>query len=193
MAQAEAGGRKVTGLTISDQQFGYVRERAGRNTDVRLLDYRRSDGRYPAVVSIEMLEAVGEKYWPRYFLTLKDRLDDGGIAMVQTITIREPLFRSYRTCSDFIREHIFPGGMLSTVPRIVREAERAGLTVGDIRTRLEPTMRARSGSGCGASMLRRHPSPPSATRRAFAAVGASILPCAPPRSPSDALTCIRSN
>ena len=131
MAQAEAEGRKVTGLTISDQQFGYVRERAGRNTDVRLLDYRRSDGRYPAVVSIEMLEAVGEKYWPRYFLTLKDRLDDGGIAMVQTITIREPLFRSYRTCSDFIREHIFPGGMLSTVPRIVREAERAGLTVGD--------------------------------------------------------------
>lgn len=132
MAEASAEGRKVTGLTISEQQFDYVRQRAAAGSEVRLQDYRASDGKYPALVSIEMFEAVGEAYWPRYFRMLRDRLTNDGIAVIQTIAIREQLFQSYRNCTDFIREHIFPGGMLPTVPRIIREADEAGLAVRDV-------------------------------------------------------------
>jgi cyclopropane-fatty-acyl-phospholipid synthase len=134
VAQASGEGRRVTALTISEQQFDYVRERTGGQADVRLQDYRLSSGRYPAIVSIEMLEAVGEAYWPRYFRTLRERLDRDGVAVIQTITIRDSLFHSYRSCTDYIREHIFPGGMLPTVPRIAKEAERAGLAVSDVHS-----------------------------------------------------------
>lgn len=131
--EAAAEGRKITALTISSQQFDYVkRKRMRGSVDVRLEDYRNSDGRYPAIVSIEMLEAVGEAYWPRYFQTLYDRLDRGGIAMVQTITIQDRLFNSYRSCNDYIREHIFPGGLLPTLPRISRQVDAAGLHIGDV-------------------------------------------------------------
>lgn len=128
---AGKSGRTVTALTISQRQFEYVRGRF-QNVDVRLQDYRETSGRYPAVASIEMLEAVGERYWPLYFRTLRDRLAPGGVAVVQTISIRESIFRTYRRSNDYIREHIFPGGMLPTVPRIRREAERAGLAMRDV-------------------------------------------------------------
>lgn len=131
MAEAERVGHKVTGLTISRRQHEYVRERFP-GADVRLQDYRASSGRYPAIVSIEMLEAVGEAYWPLYFRTIRERLTPGGVAMVQTITIRDSMFRAYRRSNDYIREHIFPGGMLPTVPRIQRGAERAGLAVREV-------------------------------------------------------------
>ncbi len=131
IAAARDEGRKVTALTISQRQHDYVRARVAA-ADVRLQDYRASSGRYPAVVSIEMLEAVGEAYWPHYFRTLKNRLMPGGAAMVQTISIRDKMFRSYRRSNDFIREHIFPGGMLPTIPHIQREAGRAGLAVRDV-------------------------------------------------------------
>ncbi len=124
--------RRITALTISPQQFAWTRARAGAGAEVRLEDYRQSSGRFDAVVSIEMFEAVGEHYWPVYFRTLRDRMRGDGIALVQTITIAESLFCSYRKSSDYIRHHIFPGGMLPPLSRFRREAERAGLACRDL-------------------------------------------------------------
>lgn len=132
MEAAHRQGRAVTALTISPRQHDYVRDRIGPAADVRLQDYRNSDGRYPAIVSIEMFEAVGERYWPAYFNTLRQRLTDNGTAVVQTISISETLFPTYRTSSDYIRHHIFPGGMLPSLSRFKAESERAGLAVRDV-------------------------------------------------------------
>ena len=79
------------------------------------------------IVSIEMFEAVGEHYWPGFFQSVSEQLRRDGRAIIQTITIRDELFEGYRTRSDFIRHHVFPGGMLPCVRRFREEAERAGL------------------------------------------------------------------
>ena len=83
-------------------------------------------GRYDGVASIEMFEAVGEKYWPAYFATVRRALEPGGRACVQTITIADARFERYRTQSDFIQQYIFPGGMLASPSRFVAEAARGG-------------------------------------------------------------------
>ena len=97
--------------------------------DLRLQDYRDVRGRYDGVASIEMVEAVGEKYWPTYFAAVRDALAPGARACIQAITIAEDRFERYRTQSDFIQQYIFPGGMLASRSRLVAEAERAGLRV----------------------------------------------------------------
>ena len=132
MAAAVNQDRRVTALTISPSQHAYASARLGNAANVRLQDYRNADGRFPAIVSIEMFEAVGERYWPTYFRTLRDRLTRDGAAVVQTISISEKLFPTYRTSSDYIRHHIFPGGMLPTLSRFKAESERAGLAVRDV-------------------------------------------------------------
>jgi cyclopropane-fatty-acyl-phospholipid synthase len=110
-------GCTVTGLTLSPAQLAYAQQRlaasglAGQAT-ARLQDYRQSSGSYDRVVSIEMLEAVGEAFWPRYFDTLRARLTPGGIAVLQVIAIDDARFESYRRAPDFIQRYIFPGGML---------------------------------------------------------------------------------
>jgi cyclopropane-fatty-acyl-phospholipid synthase len=132
-AEAAAGaGRDVTGITISPAQHAFARARLGSKADIRLEDYRRTGGVFDAVVSIEMFEAVGERYWPRYFRTLGERLRRGGKAVLQTITVRDDVFDSYRTRSDFIRQYVFPGGMLPSLPRVLEEADRAGLKTVDV-------------------------------------------------------------
>ena len=95
--------------------------------DLRLQDYRDIDGQYDRIASIEMLEAVGERYWPVYFDKLRASLAPGGVAVLQSITIDEARFPAYRERPDFIQRTIFPGGMLPTVARIEAEAERVGL------------------------------------------------------------------
>ena len=100
--------------------------RAG-TMDLRLQDYRDIKGRFDRVVSIEMVEAVGEAYWPRYFQTLRQSLTDTGVAVLQAITIADSRFARYRRRPDFIQQYIFPGGMLPTLDIIRREAGRAGL------------------------------------------------------------------
>jgi len=95
--------------------------------DFRLLDYRDIDGGYDRIASIEMIEAVGERYWPVYFAKLRASLRDGGTVLLQAITIDESRFAAYRNRADFIQRHIFPGGLLPTAAIIKREAERAGL------------------------------------------------------------------
>jgi cyclopropane-fatty-acyl-phospholipid synthase len=131
---AARAGYRVTGLSLSDAQTAYARERiaaaglADRVT-LRVQDYRDERGSYDAVASIEMFEAVGEKYWPAYFATLRRALAPGGRACVQTITIADARFERYRTQSDFIQQYIFPGGMLASPSRFAAEAARAGLDI----------------------------------------------------------------
>jgi len=125
-------GREVTGITISPAQYEFARERLGGRADIRLEDYRRTSGVFDAIVSIEMFEAVGERYWPRYFQTLAERLKRGGRAVLQAITIRDDVFADYRTRSDFIRQYVFPGGMLPSLASMRKEAERAGLKMLDV-------------------------------------------------------------
>jgi len=129
--RAAAEGHRVTGLTVSPAQYAFAAERLGAAADIRLQDYRKSHGLFDMIVSIEMFEAVGEHYWPQYFAVLADRLKRGGRAIVQTITIQDELFDSYRRRSDFIRHYVFPGGALPSLSRFRAEAERAGLKFAD--------------------------------------------------------------
>lgn len=125
-------GIHVDGITISPAQADIARQRieAEGLTDkaaIRLCDYRDTQGHYDAVVSIEMFEAVGQRFWPIYFETVYQRLKPGGKAMIQSITIEESRFESYRNSSDFIRQFIFPGGMLPTPVLFMDHARSAGL------------------------------------------------------------------
>lgn len=129
---AEMVGCRVTAVTISQAQYDYARRRienAGLSDKITLLlrDYRDLEGRYDRIASIEMLEAVGESYWPGYFAKLGKLLADGGRAALQVITIDAEYFQGYRRNPDFIQQYIFPGGMLPTVERLQDEARRAGL------------------------------------------------------------------
>ncbi len=130
--EAVEKNHRVTGITISNEQHGYATKRLGSGADIRLEDYRKTEGKFDAVVSIEMFEAVGERYWPTYFRTVKDRLADDGVAVIQTISISEELFDSYRKSSDFIRHHIFPGGMLPSVERFRDQAAKVKLACRDV-------------------------------------------------------------
>ncbi|MBY0406759.1 MAG: cyclopropane-fatty-acyl-phospholipid synthase family protein, partial [Rickettsiales bacterium] len=84
--EAVKDSRKLTGITISPSQHAFATERLGGAADIRLQDYRELDGKFDAIVSIEMFEAVGERYWKQYFRTLSEKLKRGGKAVVQTIT-----------------------------------------------------------------------------------------------------------
>ena len=126
-------GCSVTGVTLSSEQLAYARDRLPE-ADLRLQDYRDVSGQFDRIVSIEMMEAVGESYWPSYFATLRNRLKPGGLAVIQAITIDEAQFEGYRRCTDFIQQYIFPGGMLPTIAEIRRQADRAGLKLGSIET-----------------------------------------------------------
>ncbi len=126
-------GCRVTAITISREQFDYTRGRVAATgltdkIDVRLIDYRDLDGEYDRIVSIEMLEAVGEQYWPTYFTTLRDRLTPGGRAAIQVITIADDVFPAYRARADFVQRYIFPGGMLPSPSALRAQTAAAGLT-----------------------------------------------------------------
>nr|WP_256515507.1 cyclopropane-fatty-acyl-phospholipid synthase family protein [Alsobacter ponti] len=131
-------GARVTGLTISKEQYDYARKRIfekglAERVDIQLRDYRDETGRYDRIASIEMFEAVGEEYWPVYFQQVARRLEDGGVAGLQVITIQDRFFDTYRREMDFIRRYIFPGGMLPT-PGIMKSlGERVGLALGEER------------------------------------------------------------
>jgi cyclopropane-fatty-acyl-phospholipid synthase len=129
---ARERGLRVTGLTISRAQAEYARERVqreglGERVDIVLRDYRDERGRYDGVASIEMFEAVGERWWPVYFDAVRERLEPGGRATLQVITVADRLFDGYRKGVDFVQKYIFPGGMLPSPTALRREARRAGL------------------------------------------------------------------
>lgn len=125
-------GAQVKAITISAEQLAGARERiaaAGLHDRVDLCfeDYRDTSGSFDRLVSIEMIEAVGEENWPLFFDTVGERLRPGGLAVIQAITIREDAFAQYRQNPDFIQRYIFPGGMLPTVELMRHRASEAGL------------------------------------------------------------------
>jgi cyclopropane-fatty-acyl-phospholipid synthase len=125
-------GIHVHGVTVSVAQLQVAQQRLAQQglqalAQVELRDYRDIDGQYDAVVSIEMFEAVGEKFWPEYFSTVAARLRPKGKALIQSITIDERYFERYQQSSDFIRQYIFPGGMLPSPQRFNAAAGEAGL------------------------------------------------------------------
>jgi cyclopropane-fatty-acyl-phospholipid synthase len=125
-------GARVTGITISDEQLAYARarmEKAGLSdrVEIRRQDYRDVEGQFEKVASIEMFEAVGEKYWPAYFEKIAEVLKPGGRAGLQIITIKDELFADYRKRADFIQRYVFPGGMLASVNRLKEETAKVGL------------------------------------------------------------------
>ncbi|WP_424941682.1 class I SAM-dependent methyltransferase [Aliiroseovarius crassostreae] len=129
-------GVRVTGLTISQEQHDFAVERIARAglsdlVEIRMQDYRDETGKYDGVASIEMFEAVGEKYWPTYFNTVRTCLRPGAQAVLQIITITEDRFEKYRKGVDFIQKYIFPGGMLPSKTRLREEVNKAGLAFRD--------------------------------------------------------------
>lgn len=125
-------GARVTAITISREQHAFACRRiaeAGLNerVEVRLCDYRDTAGTFDRVGSIEMIEAVGERFWPLYFSTLRERLKPGGRVGLQAITIRERYYDNYRESPDYIQRYIFPGGMLPTPSILRRQSADAGL------------------------------------------------------------------
>ncbi|MEP2782770.1 MAG: cyclopropane-fatty-acyl-phospholipid synthase family protein [Pseudoruegeria sp.] len=135
-AEYAAGSRgiKVTGLTISKEQYDFAVARMARLglsdlVTIKLQDYRDETGVYDGIASIEMFEAVGEKYWPIYFEAIRNRLKPGAHATLQIITVADDRFHNYKEGVDFIQKYIFPGGMLPS-PTVLRDqVEMAGLTV----------------------------------------------------------------
>ncbi|XDF34229.1 cyclopropane-fatty-acyl-phospholipid synthase family protein [Paracidovorax avenae] len=127
-------GARVTGITLSSEQLRFAQERTRQAelqdaVELRLQDYRDVPGTFDHIVSIEMLEAVGESYWPTYFATLRDRLRPGGRAVLQVITIADRHFEHYRSGADFIQRYIFPGGMLPSPSVLASQAAGAGLRI----------------------------------------------------------------
>ena len=121
------GDYDIKGITLSEEQHDYARQRLGNDAHIALEDYRHQEGKFDNIVSIEMFEAVGERYWNTYFSKIKELLSDNGKAVIQTITMNEKDFPRYRKSGDFIRSYIFPGGMLPSPKRFKEEAEKAGL------------------------------------------------------------------
>lgn len=133
--QAVAAGHRVTGITLSSEQLAWARDIlatpiAAGQADLQLRDYRDLDGQFDHIVSIEMFEAVGERYWPVFMDKLRQLLRPGGRAALQVITMDEKIFDGYRSSPDFIQKYIFPGGMLPTPERFDAAAARAGLRIG---------------------------------------------------------------
>ena len=131
---AKERGLKVTGLTISKEQLDYSKKRIESKglqdrVNIKLQDYRDEKGRYDGIASIEMFEAVGQKYWPVYFETIKNCLHPGRQATLQIITVQDARWEVYQRGVDFIQKYIFPGGMLPSPNALKAEVQNAGLSV----------------------------------------------------------------
>ena len=134
--EAAKRGAQVTGLTLSTEQKAWADQRIaeaglGDRIDIRLQDYRAVTGQYDVVASVEMVEAVGARWWPAYLDTVARCLRPGGRAALQFISIDHRLFDRYAASADFIQAYIFPGGMLLDEPRFVDLAAERGLSWDD--------------------------------------------------------------
>lgn len=132
-------GCKVVGLTLSTEQLNEAQKRAfeaglADRIEFRLQDYRDVPGSFDRVVSVEMIEAVGEENWPHYFSVINERLKAGGSAAIQAITISDERFDDYRRNADFIQKYIFPGGMLPSPAALRDQVARAGMKLADQAT-----------------------------------------------------------
>lgn len=129
--RAARAGRRVHGLTLSSEQKRFVEQRIADakldGVEVSLTDYRDATGSYDAIASIEMVEAVGQEYWPAYLDAIAARLKPGGRAALQYIAIDDALFDAYANNVDFIQAYIFPGGLLLSTERFRALAEARDL------------------------------------------------------------------
>lgn len=131
---AREHGAEVTAITISTEQYNYAKQRiaaAGlsNQVDIQFMDYRDIEGSFDSVVSIEMIEAVGEEYWQSYFDKIADCLKLNGKAVIQMITMNDDSYEYYRSGADFIQRYIFPGGMLPAMKVLTPTIENAGLNL----------------------------------------------------------------
>ncbi len=122
-----------TGLTLSQEQADYARDRLGSGAKIELTDYRDAAGEYDAIASVEMVEAVGQRYWPDYLSAIHRLLKPGGKAAIQYILIDDAIFDHYARGADFIQTYIFPGGMLISESRFRALAQEQGLEWRDVR------------------------------------------------------------
>jgi cyclopropane-fatty-acyl-phospholipid synthase len=139
MEAASKQGINIDCLTISKEQASYAQERSQRikssssgEVNILIEDYRDHQNQYDGIASIEMFEAVGEKYWPSYFEMIQRCLKPGKKACIQTIVIADNLFDKYRRSSDFIQQYVFPGGMLPSIEKFKEAAQNKGLIVEDV-------------------------------------------------------------
>jgi cyclopropane-fatty-acyl-phospholipid synthase len=132
---AARAGRKLHGITLSREQKAYAEARMARQAlegvAITLTDYRDIADTYDAVVSIEMVEAVGQEYWPHYLGSIARALKPGGRAAIQYISFDDALFDGYADNVDFIQTYIFPGGLLVSESRFRAIAEAQGLSWAD--------------------------------------------------------------
>ncbi len=133
--RAARRGAQVTTLTLSVEQARLARERIAAagladRVDVRLEDYREATGTYDAIISIEMIEAVGDEYWPTYFRTIDRLLAPGGTAVVQAILMSHDRYLATRRSFSWIQKYIFPGGIIPSMHAIEQvTAEHTALRV----------------------------------------------------------------
>ena len=125
---------KMDTITISKKQFNHAykliqEQNLSDMVSLKLCDYRDIRGQYDYIVSIEMFEAVGERFWGTYFRSVARNLKTHGEAIIQTIVIKEDLYHNYKNSTDFIRQFIFPGGTLPSRKRFKDGARKAGLEV----------------------------------------------------------------
>ncbi|WP_235600756.1 cyclopropane-fatty-acyl-phospholipid synthase family protein [Sphingobium sp. 22B] len=124
---------RYDGLTLSVEQAHFARDRLGSGANIILRDYRDAQGQYDAIASVEMVEAVGQRYWPAYVGAIERLLKPGGRAAIQYILIDDAIFEGYARGADFIQTYIFPGGMLISESRFRALAEANGLEWRDVR------------------------------------------------------------
>ena len=123
---------KLDCITISKKQFLFTKERIRRKglndrVNVKMMDYREVKKKYDIIISIEMIEAVGEKYLKEYFNIIKENLSPGGRGAIQAIIIKDELYNRYRTKEDFIQKYIFPGGFLPSLNSLNKLSSKSGL------------------------------------------------------------------
>ena len=123
---------KLDCITISKKQYDFAKERihkVGLNekVNIEIKDYRDLQSKYDSIVSIEMIEAVGQNYLQNYFNTIKSNISDTGNVAIQAITIHDSLFDRYKNKQDFIQKYIFPGGFLPSKKSLYKYAEDNGL------------------------------------------------------------------
>ena len=186
--RAAQRGAQVTTITLSDQQADLANTRIKRLgldplVDVRLQDYRDVDGEYDAIVSVEMIEAVGEEFWPSYFSTIDRHLAPGGRVAIQAITMAHDRMLETRNSYGWIQKYIFPGGLIPSIQAIEDVCREHTVTPDHPapRARRCTTPRRCAAGGCGSSRSGTR-SPSWATTRASAGSGSSTSPTARPGS-----------
>ena len=131
--EAARRGATVVGLTLSAEQKSWAEAKIAEaelsdRIEIRMQDYRQISEQFDAIASVEMVEAVGEKWWPTYMESIARNLNPGGKAALQFISMNHRLFKGYARNPDFIQAYIFPGGMLIDEPRFEALAKGRGLS-----------------------------------------------------------------